>query len=130
LTNHIPRLTEGPQPLASEFGSGPLMSKMPLFLQSRKIHIQNQDTLCRDVPKCPVLLNWFGDCDGLVAIYRNNCTWKDYFSAVSIPVERASKPTADRSPLLFHGTCRASGVYIRHHPRRQGTLCSWSAWAV
>jgi hypothetical protein len=26
-------------------------------------------------------------------------------------------PTADRPPLLFHRTCRVSGLYIRHIPR-------------
>jgi len=26
-------------------------------------------------------------------------------------------PASDRSPLLFGGTCRAYGLYIRHIPR-------------
>jgi hypothetical protein len=45
--------------LASEFGSGPLMSKMPLFLQSRNLnpHSKPRCALQRCSKVSPVLLN-------------------------------------------------------------------------
>jgi hypothetical protein len=66
----------GPHPLASEFGSGPLMSKMPHFLQSRNLnpHSKPRCALRRCSKVSPVLLNWFEDCGGLVAIYRKYIT--------------------------------------------------------
>jgi hypothetical protein len=91
-------------------------------LQTVSVTICRTVTISRDrkcassstSPKSYVFASWSSPNKGLLAKKSANHT--PYIQSELEGHRNQIQSTADRMPLLYHGTCRASGLYIRHIP--------------